>query len=132
MPATEVRAFRDAKGAVPIQDWLDELELREPTVYAKCLARIIELQERGYEMRRPNADFLRDGIYELRATYQRIHYRILYFFHGKNAVTLSHGITKEKEVPKKEIDLATDRMLAVKQNAQKYTAELEIDENGQD
>jgi hypothetical protein len=31
------------------------------------------------------ADYLRDGIYELRPTFGGIHYRILYFFHGHEA-----------------------------------------------
>ena len=36
----------------------------------------------GHELRRPKADFLRDGIYELRAREGRANYRVLYFFHG--------------------------------------------------
>jgi hypothetical protein len=34
----------------------------------------------GHELRRPEADFLRDGIYELRASLGGVHHRILYFF----------------------------------------------------
>ena len=61
MPATEVRAFRDGDGTVPVQDWLNELEDREPKAHAKCLARILELADKGNDMRRPHADYLRDG-----------------------------------------------------------------------
>ncbi|MEH1871881.1 type II toxin-antitoxin system RelE/ParE family toxin [Nostoc sp.] len=39
-----------------------------------------QLAEYGFELRRPAADLLRDGIYELRAKHVRVQYRILYFF----------------------------------------------------
>jgi hypothetical protein len=31
---------------------------------------------------------------------------MLYFFHGRAAIVISHGITKEREVPSAEIDWA--------------------------
>ena len=52
---------------------------------------------------------LRDGIYELRAAYQRVQYRILYFFNGKDFVVVSHGLRKERQVPPIEIDRAIAR-----------------------
>jgi phage-related protein len=126
MPATEVRAFRDRDGSVPIQDWLDDLEVRQPKAYAKCLARILELAERGSEMRRPHEDYLRDGIRELRARLGTIQYRMLYFFYGKDAVAVSHGITKEKTVPDREIEIAITRFELVRKSPDKYTAEFDL------
>jgi len=73
--------------------WLDGLPAK---VQTKCTERIDRLGELGHELRRPEADFLRDGIYELRASYQGVHYRILYFFAGKAVVVASHGLTKEQ------------------------------------
>jgi phage-related protein len=59
------------------------------------------------ELRRPAADFLRDGIYELRAKHVKVQYRILYFFHGQNVVVLGHAFVKEEsQVPNEDIDLA--------------------------
>jgi len=52
------------------------------------------LRDLGHELRRPEADLLRDGIYELRASLQGIHYRILYFFHGAVAAVVAHGIVE--------------------------------------
>jgi len=68
--------------------------------------RLKRLEDLGHELRRPEADFLRDGIYELRASYQGVHYRMLYFFYGGKAVVVTHGLAKEREVPKQEIDKA--------------------------
>ena len=46
--------------------------------------------EKGHELRRPEADFLRDGIYELHISLGGVHQRILYFFHGGMAAVVSH------------------------------------------
>ena len=127
MPQTEVRAFRDAdaEGAIPVSDWLTELETSEPKAYQKCLGRILDLAERGNQLRRPHADFLRDGIYELFVTFRgNIHHRILYFFCGQHVVALFDGVTKEDEVPPREIDIAIERKKLVLKNPNRYTADF--------
>ncbi len=107
MPKTKVVFFREEDGTTPTLDWLDELP---PKVQLKCLARIERLRDEGHALRRPEADFLRDKIYELRVGFQGINYRMLYFFHGNLAAVLSHGLVKEAEVPPKEIERAIERM----------------------
>ena len=86
--------------------WLDDLHSK---ARQKCLARLERLEAMGHELRRPEADYLRDDIYELRASHQGVHYRMLYFFHGTAAIIVSHGLIKEREVPPREIDLAIRR-----------------------
>ena len=94
MPAVEVVFFQDAPGKVPpLIDWLDGLSAK---ARLKCLVRLKRLEELGHELRRPEADSLRDGIYELRASYQGVHHRMLYFFHGREIVVVSHGLGKER------------------------------------
>jgi len=105
MPKTEVVLFSESGGRCPFIQWLDKLP---PKVQDKCLVRIERLAEVGHELRRPEADFLKDGIYELRVSYQGTHYRVLYFFHGKRAV-ISHGLVKEKRVSPGDIELAVKR-----------------------
>lgn len=73
------------------------------------MVRLERSEELGHELRRPVADYLRDDIYELRVGFQGIHYRMLYFFHGRTAAVVSHGLIKEREVPPKEIDKAIER-----------------------
>jgi hypothetical protein len=50
-----------------VLDWLIELRSSNPKAWANCRARIELLSQLGHELRRPAADILRDGIYELRA-----------------------------------------------------------------
>lgn len=129
MPQTEVRVFRNSAERNPLQDWLDVLEEGEPRAYVKCLQKILMLEQLGYELRRPNADTLRDGVRELRTKVGRVNYRVLYFFCGSNVACLSHGFTKEGEVPDAEIDLAVKRKELVERNLDRYTAEWEV-QNG--
>ena len=89
----------------------------------KCLARLKRLEQLGHELRRPEADLLRDGIYELRIGLQGINYRILYFFHGNIAAVVSHGLTKERRVPPGEIDDAVERKQLFEVNPKRYTFE---------
>ena len=119
MPKTEVILFAEEDGTSPLVEWLDGLQSKAQD---KCIVRIERLAEMGHELRRPEADYLRDGIYELRAALQGIQYRMLYFFHGEQAV-ISHGLIKQREVPPKEIDLAIKRKVRFEINPLKHTYE---------
>ena len=112
MPHTRLLFFQDANGAAPVWEWLKVLRTGNPKAYAKCVVRIRRLVELGYELRRPEADLLRDGIYELIARLGTVNYRILYFFHGRNVAVLAHAITKENEIPVGEINRAVERKRA--------------------
>ncbi len=116
MPQTHVRFYAE-RNVAPFLQWMDGLL---PKVQDKLIARVELLEEKGHELRRPHADTLRDGIHELRAVSQRVNYRVLYFFHGSDAV-ISHGITKEGIVPPKEIDLAVQRKRRFEGDPKMYT-----------
>jgi hypothetical protein len=106
MPHVTVVFFKDDDGAVPMRTWLDGIPKQ---AQAKCLARLKRLEDLGHELRRPEADYLRDDIYELRVGLQGINYRMLYFFHGRTAAVVAHGLVKERAVPSGGIDLAVQR-----------------------
>src|SRR5262245_23987852 len=80
MPATQVVLYRDDDETVPLLTWLDDLQ---PQVgVANCRVQIELLRSLGYELRRPHADMLEDGI--------------------------THGFIKHgKQVPAIEIERAT-------------------------
>lgn len=77
----------------------------------------------GHELRRPEADFLRAGIYELRVSIGGVPHRILYFFHGAIAAVVSHGLVKEREAPRKEIDYVIERKMRFQANPAQHTYE---------
>jgi hypothetical protein len=127
MPQTRLLFFRETDGAAPVWEWLRDLRTKNPKAYAKCVVRIRRLGELGHELRRPEADLLRDGIYELRASLGTVNYRILYFFHGRHVAVLAHAITKENEIPVVEIKRALERKLkfAASPTAHTFTGEIE-------
>ena len=106
MPRVAVVFFKEDDGSVPVRAWLDRIPKK---AQAKCLARLKRLEDQGHELRRPEVDYLRDDIYELRVGLQGIHYRMLYFFHRRTAAVVSHGLVKERAVSPGEIDLAVRR-----------------------
>lgn len=106
MPQTVVYFYREADGKSPVLDWLAELRLSNSKGFAHCLAKLRLLRMSGFELRRPAADYLRDGIYELRAKQGTIQYRMLYFFHGRNIAVVAHGLTKEKAISPADMDRA--------------------------
>ena len=118
MPETRVIFYQDESGTAPLLEWLDDLPSK---VQLKCVARIERLKQEGHALRRPEADFLRDKIYELRVGFNGINYRMLYFFHGNIAAIVSHGIIKEDKVPSKEIEKAIERMKKFVLNPETHT-----------
>jgi len=120
MPKTKVVFFKEADGTVPILEWFDSLQEK---ALDKCRVRIERLEALGHELRRPEADLLRNGIYELRVGLQHVNYRMLYFFHGRTAAVISHGLVKEAEVPPKEIERAIERKRKFEMNPRAHTHE---------
>jgi phage-related protein len=112
LPTTRVYFYQDANGRAPVREWLRELRRNDARGHEKCVARIERLAELGHELRRPEADTLRDGIHELRARRGTVNYRILYFFcslEGKSTAVLAHALTKEGAVPRADIERALER-----------------------
>ena len=126
MPRTQVVFYRDEVGKVPVVEWLQALRRTDRKAYAKCVVRIRRLVELGYELRRPEADFLRAGIYELRAKKGRVNYRMLYFFHGPQMAILGHALTKEGAIPNAEIERALKRKEAFTRNPARHSYEEEV------
>lgn len=121
MPQTAVVFYQERVGETPVFDWLKSLRRTDRRAYDKAVAAIGRLAELGHKLRRPLADSLRDGIYELRFRDGRVHYRILYFFHGKNAAVLGHALTKEGAVPPAEINRAVRRKKLFEVNSEAHT-----------
>lgn len=110
MPRTELIIFSEADGTAPLVVWLDGLQEK---AREKCFVRLERLEEMGHELRRPEAENLGEGIYELRVKHQGVNYRMLYFFHGRTVVIVTQGFSKQQAaVPSGEIRLALKRRRA--------------------
>jgi phage-related protein len=118
VPRTSVVFYQDADGACPFLEWFSELPVKAQD---KCFVRLERLRDLGHELRRPEADILRDGIHELRISFRGIHYRILYFFHGTVVTVITHGLVKERAVPAAEIDRAMARKKRFEANPSRHS-----------
>ena len=116
---TTIVLYREEDQSTPFMDWFNHLPVKAKV---QCRARLQLLAEQGHLLRRPAADYLRDDIYELRAKAAGVNYRMLYFFHGRAAIVISHGLTKQQAiVPTFEIERARQRKRAFEADPARHT-----------
>ena len=125
MPLTDVLLYQELDDTVPVLEWLAQLQTTNRAAFNKCLYLIDLLEQFGSELRRPRAEMLRDGVYELRTEVRNVNYRLLYGFVGKDVALLSHGLTKEQAVPNRDIDLAIERLERFRKNPDRHRATRE-------
>ena len=99
--------FIDEDGCKQVKEFIDSLTEKEQ---AKVYAYIAELKNQGNNLRRPMADYLRDGIYELRPRDNRI----FYFFYLRDRAVLIHAIKKHvKKIPENDLKLCIKRRIKI-------------------
>jgi len=107
MPSTTILFYQEKNGTVPVLAWLDEIIDSNPKLYARVHALIGGLEAHGRDFGPPRVKPLGSGIWELRARFNEKNYRVLFFFSGRDEITLSHAFLKDTQlVPQDEIDLA--------------------------
>jgi phage-related protein len=106
----KVEFYQFPNGNSPVLDWFQS---QDPKVKAK-LARIFDLlQEQGTAVGKPYVAPLEDKLYEIRIEQETNIYRALYFAYTSKRFILLHGFQKKtQKTPKKELDLAKERMKA--------------------
>ncbi|MFH1674903.1 MAG: type II toxin-antitoxin system RelE/ParE family toxin [Pseudomonadota bacterium] len=96
--------YRSASGRCPIEEFVEDLPVEDAK---EVIASIAALRELGNKARRPLADYLEDGIYELRARRLKKQFRVLYTFAGRQIILLLTGfVKKSKAVPAPKIKKA--------------------------
>ena len=99
--------FVDEDGRRIVKDFIDSLAAKEQ---AKVYAYIAELKNQGNNLRRPMADYLRGGIYELRPRDNRI----FYFFYLRDTAVLVHAIKKRvSKIPAHDLKMCIKRKMSV-------------------
>jgi len=114
--------YQTEEGISPIDDFLNLLSAADREKMTKWIEYLASV---GPELRRPQGDYLRDDIYELRITLRGENTRTLYFFCYGDYIVLTHAFTKRTEkVPEAEIEKA----LKCKENFLKRFNKINIDE----
>jgi phage-related protein len=108
----EVKLYEKVDNKVPVLDFILGLN---PKQQAKIYREIDLLEKFGSELHYPHVDTIKGkkykGLKELRIEFASDIFRIFYFLPQNNLAILLHGIAKKKQkTPKKELDVALDRM----------------------
>jgi phage-related protein len=96
--------YTTENGESPVKDFINNRNIKNQL---KIIAIINFLEEKGVHLPRPYADYLRDGIYELRIKLSGDETRTLYFFCYEQNIVLTHSFIKTtQKVPESEINKA--------------------------
>lgn len=99
----KITYYKTESGRSPVAEFIEALEEHEKK---KAAAYITKLEMLGHNLRRPVADYLDDGIYELRPKGNRI----FFFFFFRNTAVLVHAIKKKSDkVPAGDLLLSITR-----------------------
>ena len=107
-----VEMYEKVDSKVPVLEFILKLQ---PKQQAKIYREIDLLEKFGNELHFPHVDTVKgdkyNGLWELRIEFASNIFRIFYFFPKENLAILLHGIVKKKQkTPKKELDVALERM----------------------
>jgi phage-related protein len=95
--------FVDEHGRSPVEEFMKDLTEKEDM---KIRAYVKILKEFGHNLRRPMADYLGEGIYELRPQA----HRVFYFFFMKDSAVLLHMLRKKTDkIPVNDFELCVKR-----------------------
>ncbi len=102
--------FESSRGEKPVDEFIKK---QRPQAKAKIVHAIRLLREYGNELGMPHAKILGSGLYELRIRGKE-ELRIFYCFKQKT-IYLLHGFKKQtQKTPRKELQIALQRMALVK------------------
>jgi phage-related protein len=89
--------------------------LLEQKTQAKILKNLLLLEKFNLNLKEPFVKPLENKLYEIRTKDSKGIYRIIYFAHTGKKFILLNGFTKKtQKTPRKEIDIAFNRMMEVR------------------
>ena len=105
-----VWVFVDERRRSPVREYLNTLALKDRQ---KVAAYIEELKRQGHNLRRPVADYIGHGIYELRPGANRV----FYFFFMRDSAILLHAMRKKTDkIPQRDMELCIKRKQQVEED----------------
>lgn len=109
-PILSVRFFATDTGSEPVREWLKELSALD----RKTIGEDIKTVQFGWPLGMPLVDHLEGDIWEVRIKLDNRIARVLFVIE-KQTMILLHGFTKKSQkTPKPELDLAKQRLKALR------------------
>ena len=105
-------------GKQPVYDFIKRLPLKDRARVLACLKSIEEL---GFECPRVQFRQIKGSLWEIKIRIQSGGYRLFYVTVCSDTIVLLHAYKKQSQkAPKKEIDIAEQRMMGVLDNESDY------------
>lgn len=109
-PILSVRFFATEAGSEPVREWLKGLSAQDK----KTIGEDIKTVQFGWPLGMPLVDHLEGDIWEVRIKLENRIARVLFVI-DKQTMILLHGfIKKSQKTPKQELDLAKQRLKALR------------------
>jgi phage-related protein len=104
-----IEFYVSRSGAVPVQEFLEELRQSDPGDHAAVLRGLAKLRDRQYH-RAPLSKPIGGGLFELRHV-GKLNTRVLWFFMKGRRIIAVHGIrSKSQAIPARDLETARARM----------------------
>ncbi|MCX6377103.1 MAG: type II toxin-antitoxin system RelE/ParE family toxin [Armatimonadetes bacterium] len=104
----EIVLYTDAAGNSPVDEFLDDLRIRQPHLHNVTESGIRKLQRR-MNHHEPITKHVGEGLYELRCGHKDIT-RVLWFFFAGAKIVLVHGLVKKTDrIPAADMIMALAR-----------------------
>lgn len=104
-----IELYETAEGHQVVEEELEALERRSPTLHALLIAGLNKLRQREYH-RPPLSAPLGDGLFELRVGGRDIARAVWFFQSGGRIVVVRCFVKKSQKTPQRELQLARARM----------------------
>ena len=89
---------------VPMIEFLDSLNVRERAKVFASIEKLIELKNAGLNPKENLSKHLKDGIFEMRISFENRIARVLFFYQADRKIIFSHGFAKKtQKTPVSEI-----------------------------
>ena len=104
--------YQDPRGGEPVSEWLQALgKSAGKKAQAKVVRAIDLLKTEGLALAREYLHKIPGDLWELRATFQRNPYRVLFYNPSARTLVLLHAFHKKTDaIAKGDLDRATSRM----------------------
>lgn len=107
--------FKDSNGKSPIEEFLDELERKNQSLFDQTLKSFEKLKNRVYH-KEPLSKYLEPGLWELRVKSGSDILRVIYTFEKGQIIILLHIFIKKKQkTPTGELEEARKRLKIIKE-----------------
>lgn len=109
-PILSVRFFATGTGSEPVREWLKALSAQD----RKTIGEDIKTVQFGWPLGMPLVDHLEGDIWEIRIKLDNRIARVLFVIVNQTMILLHGFIKKNQKTPKPELDLAKQRLKALR------------------